>query len=201
MNRSLLLRKVSKASTEGIHSSASHTTNASSSQDMLTNITRLDALVNNAAIGTPSGALAQQMSQIFQTNATGPLLMVESFAPLLKKSTRTPRIVNVSSGGGSITTRLDPTSAGYKMKSVPYRASKAALNMITACQAVEYDDLGFKVFVYCPGFTVSNLGPYNKAENGAKPTSEGAAPIVKILNGERDAEHGKFLHATGQYSW
>jgi NAD(P)-dependent dehydrogenase (short-subunit alcohol dehydrogenase family) len=168
---------------------------------MLTLITRLDALVNNAAIGTPSGPLAQQMSQIFQTNATGPLLMVESFAPLLKKSTGTPRIVNVSSGGGSITTRLDPTSPGYTMKSVPYRTSKAALNMITACQAVEYGEMGFKVFVYCPGFTVSNLGPYNKAENGAKPTSEGAAPMVKILNGERDEEHGKFLHATGQYPW
>ena len=168
---------------------------------MLTNIPRLDALVNNAGIGTPSGSLSKQMSQIFQTNAMGPLLMVESFAPLLKKSIGTPRIVNVSSGGGSITTRLDPTSTGYSMKVVPYRASKAALNMITACQAVEFGDLGFKVFVYCPGFTVSNLGPYNKAENGAKSTNEGAAPIVKILAGERDGEHAKFLHATGQYPW
>jgi hypothetical protein len=73
--------------------------------------------------------------------------------------------------------------------------------MITACQSVEYAEDGFKVFVYCPGFTVSNLGPYNKAEMGAKPTSEGAAPIVKILKGERDEEHGKFLHADGQYPW
>jgi hypothetical protein len=31
----------------------------------------------------------------------------------------------------------------------------------------------------------------NNPENGAKPTSEGATPIVKILNGERHAEHGK----------
>jgi NAD(P)-dependent dehydrogenase (short-subunit alcohol dehydrogenase family) len=141
------------------------------------------------------------MSQCFQTNATGPLLMVESFAPLLKKSNGTPRVVNVSSGGGSITKRLDPTSVGYNIKGVQYRASKAALNMVTACQAVEYGELGFKVFAYCPGFTVSNLGPHNNAENGAKPTSEGAAPIVKILNGERDAEYGKFLHETGQYPW
>ena len=73
--------------------------------------------------------------------------------------------------------------------------------MITACQAVHYGELGFKVFAFCPGFTVSNLGPMNNAENGAKPTSEGAAPIVKLLNGERDAEHGGFLHATGQYPW
>jgi len=127
--------------------------------------------------------------------------MLESFAPLLKKSNGTPRVVNVSSGGGSITKRLDPTSTWYNIKSVQYRSSKAALNMVTACQVVEYGGLGFKVFAYCPGFTVSNLGPRNNVENGAKPTSEGAAPTVKILNGERDAEHGGFLHATGQYPW
>jgi NAD(P)-dependent dehydrogenase (short-subunit alcohol dehydrogenase family) len=169
--------------------------------DLLTNLTRLDALVNNAAVAIPPGPLVQQMSQCFQTNATGPLLMLESFAPLLKKSNGTPRVVNVSSGGGSITKRLDPTSPGYNIKSVQYRASKSALNMVTACQAVEYGGQGFKVFAYCPGFTVSNLGPHNNAENGAQPTSEGAAPIVKILNGERDAEHGGFLHGTGQHPW
>jgi NAD(P)-dependent dehydrogenase (short-subunit alcohol dehydrogenase family) len=78
------------------------------------------------------------MSQCFQTNATGPLLMLESFAPLLKKSSGTPRVVNVSSGQGSITKRLDPTSVGYNIKGVQYRSSKSALNMVTACQVVEY---------------------------------------------------------------
>lgn len=169
--------------------------------DLLTNLTRLDALVNNAAVAIPPGPLAQQMSQCFQTNATGPLLMLESFAPLLEKSNGTPRVVNVSSGAGSITMRLDPTSIGSNIKAVQYRSSKSALNMVTVCQVVEYGGLGFKVFAYCPGFTVSNLGPRNNAENGAKPTSEGAAPIVKILNGERDAEHGRLLHGTGQYPW
>ena len=89
--------------------------------DVLTNITRLDALVNNAGIATVPGSLAQQMSQCFQINATGPALMVESFAPLLKKSNGTPRIVNVSSGGGSITARLDTTSRAYNIKAEPYR--------------------------------------------------------------------------------
>ncbi|MCJ1240466.1 hypothetical protein MMC14_008469 [Varicellaria rhodocarpa] len=162
---------------------------------------RLDALVSNAAIGIPTGSLAEKMSQAFQTNTTGPLLMLESFAPLLQKSNGIPRVINVTSGAGSIAIRLDPTSFGYNHKHIQYRTSKAALNMITACQAVHYGELGFKVFAFCPGFTVSNLGPMNNAENGAKPTSEGAAPIVKLLNGERDAEHGGFLHATGQYPW
>ena len=169
--------------------------------NLLINLTRLDALVNNAAVAGPSGPLAQQMSQCFQTNVTGPVLMLESFAPLLKKSNGTPRVVNVSSGMGSITMRLDPTSMGYNIKAVQYRSSKSALNMVTACQVVDYGGLGFKVFAYCPGFTVSNLGPHNNAESGAKPTSEGAAPMVKILNGERDAEHGKFIHEDGQYPW
>lgn len=169
--------------------------------DVLTNVTRLDALVNNAAIGIPPGSPAQQMAQAFQTNATGPMLMVDAFAPLLKRSSGKPRIVSVTSGAGSIAKRLDPTSSAANLKAVPYRASKAAMNMITATQVVEYGADGFKIFSFCPGFTVSNLGPQNKMESGAKPTSEGAAPIVQILNGERDAEHGKFLHATGQYPW
>jgi len=162
---------------------------------------RLDALVNNAAIGTPDVPLDQLMAQSFQTNATGPMLMVEAFAPLLEKSTRTPRIINVTSGAGSIETRLDSASPFYTLKANHYRASKTALNMITACQAVEYGEKGFKVFAFCPGFTVSELGPANKAENGAKPTSEGAAPMVNILKGERDAEHGRVLKDGGQWSW
>ncbi len=141
------------------------------------------------------------MAQCFQTNATGPLLVLDAFAPLLKKARGTPRIVNVSSGAGSITSRLDPTAFGYEIKAVPYRVSKTALHMVTACQIAEYGGLGFKLFVYCPGFTVSNLGPHNKAEYGAKPTSEGAAPIVTILKGERDAEAGKYLHAGDQHDW
>ena len=48
---------------------------------------------------------------------------------------------------------------------------------------------------------MSNLGPHNNAKSGAQQTSEGAAPIVKILNGERDEEHAHFLTATGQYPW
>ena len=87
------------------------------------------------------------------------------------------------------------------MWGIAYCASKAALNLLTAAQSVVYGEQGFKVFAFSPGFVVSNLGPHNKAENGAKQTSEGAAPMVEILNGERDEEHAKFLTATGQYPW
>lgn len=165
---------------------------------------RLDVLVNNAAIAPVNGsseALAKEMADSFQTNATGPLLTTLAFAPLLKKSSGTPRIVNVSSGAGSIQMRQDPQPAMMGHSVYAYRASKAAMNMITACHAAEYGEAGFKVFAFCPGFTVSNLSSMNKAENGAKPTSEGASPIVGIINGEKDVEHGSFLKIGGKYPW
>lgn len=162
---------------------------------------RLDALVNNAAIAGGEGPIAKQMTACFRTNAIGAVLMVDYFAPLLRKSSGVPRIINVSSGVGLIARRLDKTGPAYNIKAVQYRASKSALNMVTVCQIVDFEDDGFKIFAYCPGFTVSNLGPQNNAESGAKPTSEGTAPMVKVLNGERDAEHGKFLNMDGQYEW
>ena len=75
------------------------------------------------------------------------------------------------------------------------------MNLFTAAQSVVYGEQGFRVFAFSPGFVASNLGPRNNVESGAQPTSEGAAPIVKILNGERDEEHAGFLTATGQYPW
>ncbi|KAI5356606.1 putative short-chain dehydrogenase/reductase SDR, NAD(P)-binding domain superfamily [Septoria linicola] len=166
---------------------------------------RVDCIVNNAAI---SGALLpqdkpvyDQMRECFQTNAIGPVMVVDEFAHLLKKSTMTPRIINVSSGAGSIERRTAADSQIRNLSAIQYRASKAALNMVTADQAVMHEEDGWKVFAYCPGFTVSNLSDLNQASNGAKPTSEGTKPLVDLINGKRDAESGKFVHTTGQYPW
>ena len=90
--------------------------------------------------------------------------------------------------------------------------------MVTTCLAVEYggtkvqimgglseggkgEGKPFKVFSYCPGFTISDLSPHNTETNGAQPTSEGARPMVAILDGEKDSYHGGFLHGKGTYSW
>lgn len=71
-------------------------------------------LVNNAAISAMSEdlSLREQLRSAFDANATGPAVVATMFLPLLKKSTcERRRIVNVSSGAGSISRRLDPTSA------------------------------------------------------------------------------------------
>lgn len=162
----------------------------------------LDILVNNAGIGGLGiSPLRRQMLECYNTNAIGTVVVTNAFDPLLKKSTRPARIANVSTGLGSIAGRLNPDSPMRNVSEMQYRASKAAMNMASADQIVRYEPFGIKVFTYCPGFTVSNLGAHNTRENGAKPVEEGAAPLVDILEGKRDDEAGKFLHNTGQYPW
>ncbi|KAF2196415.1 NAD(P)-binding protein [Delitschia confertaspora ATCC 74209] len=162
---------------------------------------KLDILVNNAGVALPPGTLREQMRTCFDTNATGPAVLTSAFAPLLQNSTlEHPRIVNISSGIGSLNRCLDPTSPTYKIQAIQYRASKAALSMVTACQWVEYGPK-IKVFAYDPGFTQSNLGPHNKAENGARSPEESVMPLVEVLEGKRDVEAGSFLYNTGIWPW
>ena len=97
---------------------------------------KLDMLVNNAGIaGVDITPLRKGMREAFDVNAAGPAVVTKAFGPLIQKSTSTspsPRIVNVSSGIGSIGRCLDPTSPMYKMQGLQYRCSKAAMNMV--CQ-------------------------------------------------------------------
>lgn len=149
--------------------------------------------MNNAGTGSdPKLLIEEQMMNSFATNAIGPYLVTDIFKSLLKKSEMTPRIVNVSSGAASIQGRL-AMGRQPAMRNVPYCVSKAALSMVVAFQETDPETEGFKVFSYCPGYTASTLGPENTVDNGAKPTSVGAAPMVGLLNGERDAESGGFV--------
>src|SRR5258708_19384389 len=65
----------------------------------------------------------------FETNVIGCARIIRAFLPLLRGSHR-PRILNVSSGLGSISTRDD---ASY----YAYAVSKAASNMLTRSIAFE----------------------------------------------------------------
>jgi NAD(P)-dependent dehydrogenase (short-subunit alcohol dehydrogenase family) len=159
-------------------------------------------LVNNAAIALPSGTMFQQLNECFRTNAAGPWATVEAFESILSKSSNTPRIINVTSGAGSIGLRLESNNPYYAQKASQYRVSKAALNMVFACLTAEYESKGWKILLFCPGFTESNLGPVNKVVNGAKPTSEPARYMVDMVNGVRDGDQRKFLqYDFGECQW
>lgn len=159
---------------------------------------KLDVLVNNAAIAGPETPLRERMQAAFNANATGPAVVTEAFYPLLKKAT-TPaaRIINVGNGGRMVARRLEPSAIGADIKHVPYRTSKCALQMVTACQVVEYKDDDIKVFMYSPGFTASNLRPGNTLEMGARPAADVVRPMVDIVEGKKDEYAGKNLGIDG----
>jgi len=164
---------------------------------------RLDILINNAAIALEEPT-RENMTANFNTNATGVYFVTQAFRPLLLKAAArgTARVINVSSGMGSVGLKLDHSNWVSSVAALPYRASKAALHMVTAELIYEFKDEGnVKFFTVCPGFTVSNLGPQNTVENGAKATDEAVRPLLKIVEGERDGEVNGFLHADGQYPW
>lgn len=164
---------------------------------------KFDVLVNNAAIAYTGERTRESMHASFDTHVVGPMRMAEAFAPLLQKSDSPygPRIINIGSRAGSLSRRLDKDNMIYDTAMTEYRTSKAALNMLSVCQTWEYGKLGIKTFVFCPGFTESNLTPYARMESGAKPVSEGAKPIVAIIEGKRDGEEGSFLTAEGIADW
>lgn len=164
---------------------------------------RIDVVVNNAAVAYTGERTRESMHASFDTNVVGPMRVAEAFAPLLQRSTSPygPRIINVSSRAGSISRRLDKENMVYDTSLLEYRTSKAAQNMLSVCQVWEYGKLGIKTFMFCPGFTESNLVPMAKVENGAKPVAEGARPIVDIIEGKRDGEEGLFLIDGGVADW
>jgi NAD(P)-dependent dehydrogenase (short-subunit alcohol dehydrogenase family) len=181
---------------------------------------KLDILVNNAAIAfTTDGTERERLQKSFDINATGPYLLTKALIPLLRQALN-PRIINISSGAGSLGRRLFPESPMYRIQAVPYRASKIAFNMVTACLYVEYglgveqmdgdktdgepegaEKKTVKVFAYDPGFTVSNLSSHNKAEFGAKSAEDTVKSIMDVVDGKRDEDVGKFIHNTGEYPW
>ncbi|MET0571705.1 MAG: SDR family NAD(P)-dependent oxidoreductase, partial [Pedobacter agri] len=95
----------------------------------------LDVLINNAGISggfpqTAESANPKTFRDVFETNFFGVIQTTQAFLDLLKASPQ-PRIVNVTSGLGSLTLHNDPSWKYYAVKGAAYTASKAALNAYT----------------------------------------------------------------------
>src|ERR1700733_15602901 len=96
---------------------------------------RLDILVNNAGIALdwfPGSELTvETLQKTFDTNVFGVFRVTKALLPLLKNSQH-GRIVNISSGLGSLSRTADPgSSITVRNMLLAYCSSKAALNMIT----------------------------------------------------------------------
>lgn len=107
---------------------------------------RIDALVNNAGAGAIlplADTTADRITDILSVNVLGPSLLASAALPHLKETRGT--IINISSTFGH------KPAAGL----AHYSASKAALEHLTRCWALELAPLGIRVNAIAPGPTES----------------------------------------------
>ena len=153
---------------------------------------RLDALINNAGILLDEDKEILKITpELFEmtlrTNTVGALLIAQAFAPFLRKSS-SPRIVNVSSGGGQLADGADGWAPGYCI-------SKTALNGVTVQLAAALPK--FAVNSVCPGWVRTDMG----GSNATRSVAEGASGIVWLAADAPQSETGKFWRDRKVIPW
>ncbi|MFC0432460.1 SDR family oxidoreductase [Kutzneria buriramensis] len=153
----------------------------------------LDVLVNNAGImvdgDNPVDASVDGFRRTFETNVFGVVAVTNAFLPALRRSAH-PRIVNVSSGTGSLTWSTSGEHFRYGGSGAAYRSSKAALNALTVFYAQALADDGFKVNALAPGLRRTDLNERAAASDGDP--GEAAAGAVRLALLPDDGPTGEF---------
>ncbi len=174
---------------------------------------RLDVLINNAAIShtskrpdmpvaefakltRPSNVSLAEMRAVWDTNVFGVLAVTQAMLPLLREAPAA-RIVNVSSGVGSLTRNSDKASPWRSIFGPVYPASKTALNAITLAMAIELESTNIKVNAACPGYTKTNLNNYT----GTRTVEQGAREPVRLALLDANGPTGTFSNEDGPLPW
>lgn len=158
----------------------------------------IDTLINNAGIlidrDYPLQAVDDKISAMpldklettIQTNLVGPIMMIQIFTGMLKKSSA-GIIVNFSSTLGSL------TDMGSGMPS--YRISKCALNAVTKICATELK--GIKVNSIHPGWVQTDMG----GKQASLTIAESVPGVVWAATLPKDGPTGKFFYNQKEIDW
>jgi NAD(P)-dependent dehydrogenase (short-subunit alcohol dehydrogenase family) len=155
-----------------------------------------DALINNAGVGEGvfydgregprlDGLDFDAMVRQFSINSLGPLRVLRAALPALRRGRRR-LVVNISSELGSIEQN---TTGGW----TGYRASKAALNMLTRCMAAELGGDGFTCVAMHPGWVRTDMGG---SEAPLSP-AESVAGMVAVIDTLTARDNGTFRRYDG----
>jgi NAD(P)-dependent dehydrogenase (short-subunit alcohol dehydrogenase family) len=162
---------------------------------------RLDILVNNAAVIhdrrlMPSTTPLDTIREVFEPNFFGTVATTQTLLPLLRKSPA-GRIVNLSSGLGSLTLHSDPSGPFDDWMVLGYSASKAALNMFTVQLARELRDTTIKVNAASPGWIKTDMG----GPDAPGTPEEGADTPVWLATLPADGPSGGFFSERQPLPW
>jgi NAD(P)-dependent dehydrogenase (short-subunit alcohol dehydrogenase family) len=152
----------------------------------------LDVLVNNAGIIVDGDNAILEVSdellrKTLETNTLGALRVTRAFVPSLAKS-KSPRVINVSSGGGQLTGGADGWAPAYCI-------SKTALNGVTSQLAAALPK--FAINSVCPGWVRTDMG----GRNATRSVEEGADTIVWLASEAAQELTGKFLRDRKEIPW
>ena len=146
----------------------------------------LDLFIANAGTNHPMNPNGAENARDWQT-----MMMVNAIAPfqlghaLLPKMAKGGKMIAISSGMGSI----GDNGGGW----IPYRTSKAALNMAWSCLALEAKSRGVTAVVLSPGWVKTRMGG-----TGAEITPEQSVSDIRALIDRLTVDDtGRFLRRNG----
>ncbi len=152
---------------------------------------KLDILVNNAGIALdtepPSQLDIEVLRRTYETNFFSIFAVTKAMLPLLRKS-EAGRIVNMSSGLGSLTQNSDPNYEYAQTKLLAYNSSKTALNAMTIQFAYELKDTPIKVNSADPGYVATEIN----GNRGVRTVQQGATAPVRLATLSEDGPTGGF---------
>ena len=149
----------------------------------------LDVLVNNAGVYPPGRASRIDFDvaeETWQINALGAWRLAVAAIPSMGPGAR---IVNVSSGAGSLET-MDATFPAYNV-------SKAAMNAVTRVLAADLRSQGILVNSVCPGWVRTDMG----GAGATRSVEEGAASVLWAARLGPDGPTGGFFRDGRPVAW
>ncbi len=146
----------------------------------------IDILINNAGIRGPSNEELDLLSpspwlKTLHVNTVGPFMIARTLLTQIEKS-HLKIIANISSAYGSI-------QLNNRRDCWVYRASKAALNAVTKCLAIDLQGKGIAVVSIHPGSVRTDMNP-----DGKITPSESVQGIKKVLHSVSLKDSGSFLN-------
>ena len=170
-------------------------------EETVSELGRLDILVNNAAYFEGDGTLAELeedgLRRVFDTNIIAYMLLAQAALPHLVKV------------GGCIINTSSTTSILGKKGSLAYSSSKGAVNVFTKSLALELAESGVRVNAVLPGpfwtpaiatsseETVRNFGTFTIMGRAGQP--EEIAPAYVFLAADASFMTGALLEVSGGF--
>ncbi|XP_069134899.1 C-signal-like [Argopecten irradians] len=160
----------------------------------------LNLLVCNAGIFNRIGfedTTPEMMTAMYTTNVIAPMTLAQTFAPLLKlaaqklpeetKSWRKATILNMSSDLGSV--GMNDNGGCY-----PYRASKAALNMVTKTQSIDLKADGILTVAVHPGWVQTDMG----GQSAPVTPTESIKGMLSVVSNLSEESSGRLFDFEGE---